>query len=356
MAFRNRVTALRDLDDSDSDGLLHISDGFKLGTTRALYGMDYGNVTGNTDAAGQLIIPHIMNITPTMINVTSRVTNHLVAVVAQTSTNFTIKVTNADVNTPVASASVSVFWLAFAGNKPPPLAAYVNKILGLSNLLAYWRVGEGAGTTAFDSSGLAHDAGYNGAVVLGQAGGLTGDADTAVLLPANTGVPTKFIEAPAGPWTNPASGHFTVMARIKTSVTSQDQSIIDKMRFTLGSGFLFYVGSLSGQIVFRLKSANADLGGVAVGVSGGSIADGAFHHVAGVCDGATLRVIVDGTHVDSVVNTNGLPSTVDGIRVGVSRFNGGDSPVNGFTGTIDEPCFIGAALTNAQVAAIAAAQ
>src|SRR5712671_4787956 len=45
----------------------------------------------------------------------------------------------------------------------------------------YWRLGESSGTTAADSAG--HNAGtYVGGVTLGQAGALSGDSDTSVVL------------------------------------------------------------------------------------------------------------------------------------------------------------------------------
>lgn len=53
--------------------------------------------------------------------------------------------------------------------------------------LAYWRLGEASGSTAFDSSGHGHDAVYVGGVQLGQPGALDHDADSSVMLDGNTG-------------------------------------------------------------------------------------------------------------------------------------------------------------------------
>jgi hypothetical protein len=46
--------------------------------------------------------------------------------------------------------------------------------------VAYWRFGEPGGPTAFDSSGLGHDAQYHGNVGYGHAGAIAGDANTAI--------------------------------------------------------------------------------------------------------------------------------------------------------------------------------
>lgn len=56
------------------------------------------------------------------------------------------------------------------------MSAYSDLILGTSGLVAYWRLGESSGTTAFDEVGSLD--GTNTGGVVGQTGALTGDADT----------------------------------------------------------------------------------------------------------------------------------------------------------------------------------
>jgi hypothetical protein len=52
---------------------------------------------------------------------------------------------------------------------------------------AYWRLGESSGTTATDISGNGRDGTYTGTFTLGQASGIPGETDTAVLLDGATG-------------------------------------------------------------------------------------------------------------------------------------------------------------------------
>ncbi len=73
---------------------------------------------------------------------------------------------------------------ALSGAPPPPLPAYKNAVLGESNLVSYWRLGERSGTTAADSKGT-HPGVYSG-VTLGSWGALTFDPDTSATFNGST--------------------------------------------------------------------------------------------------------------------------------------------------------------------------
>ncbi len=89
----------------------------------------------------------------------------------------------------------------FSGAYAPPGGSYSSRILGVSSLLGYWRLGESAGAVADDSKG-SRDGSFQNGVVLGEPGALAGDANTAVRLDGvNDGV-----SLPAGP----SSVDFTV--------------------------------------------------------------------------------------------------------------------------------------------------
>lgn len=70
----------------------------------------------------------------------------------------------------------------------PPIAvpAYAEAVMSL-NPIAYWRLGEQAGTTLSDQTG-AHDLTVSGTHTLGQAGAVATDNDSAVLFNAGTAI------------------------------------------------------------------------------------------------------------------------------------------------------------------------
>ena len=79
------------------------------------------------------------------------------------------------------------------GSIPCP-GTYAQAIEKLPGLVAYWRLDEDAGTIAHDQTGR-HDGVYGSGVVLGQAGLLAGDPDTAISVDGGVGgyvdIPTE---------------------------------------------------------------------------------------------------------------------------------------------------------------------
>jgi hypothetical protein len=78
------------------------------------------------------------------------------------------------VSNPYGSTNSPTFDLTFVA----PTDHYATMIMG-DNPMAYWRLDETNGTTAFDSAG-GHDGTYSGSLTLGASGALPGDSDTAV--------------------------------------------------------------------------------------------------------------------------------------------------------------------------------
>src|SRR4051812_13682044 len=85
---------------------------------------------------------------------------------------YRIKAVNANGNSPYSSASAATM----------PYSALVNQRTGL---VANWRLGETAGTTAFDTTGT-YNGSYSGGPALGTAGAIAGDPDTAVAFNGST--------------------------------------------------------------------------------------------------------------------------------------------------------------------------
>lgn len=68
--------------------------------------------------------------------------------------------------------------LALATAAPPTGPSYVERMLATDGLYAYWRLGEGSGTTALDAAN-GHHATYAGGPTLAVDGAVHGDSDTA---------------------------------------------------------------------------------------------------------------------------------------------------------------------------------
>src|SRR2546421_651438 len=74
---------------------------------------------------------------------------------------------------------------------------YSNAVLSDSPI-AYYRLGEASGSTAYDASGNVCDATINGGVTKGITGAIAKDLDTAMLFDGdNSGGGTAYIDVPA---------------------------------------------------------------------------------------------------------------------------------------------------------------
>ncbi|HEX3343336.1 MAG TPA: LamG domain-containing protein [Polyangiaceae bacterium] len=73
---------------------------------------------------------------------------------------------------------------------------YASAVMGVSGLVAYWRLDETAGSTAHDTTG-AHAGTYGGAVGLGSPGLLVGDPDLAATFDGDAGASVDVASDPA---------------------------------------------------------------------------------------------------------------------------------------------------------------
>ena len=94
-----------------------------------------------------------------------------------------------------------------------PAPAYATAVGSPGGLAGYWRLGEGAGSTIADSSGLGHNGTLSGGYTLGTGGALVGDANRAITFNGTSGY------AQIGS-TGTISGAFTVVADVKPATTA----------------------------------------------------------------------------------------------------------------------------------------
>lgn len=124
----------------------------------------------------------------------------------------------------------------------------------------------------------------------------------------------------------------TVTAWIKTSQTTNIAALLHKIDFGVFSGYDVSIqnGSL---YAFYMKDSTAYVNDFVTGVTGGFVADGAWHHIAFVVDAAGGRLYVDGTLKGSLAwqGTPGPPITTRAMLMG-------DDPASSYRyfGLLDE--------------------
>jgi hypothetical protein len=147
---------------------------------------------------------------------------------------------------------------------------------------------------------------------------------------------TGYVNIPASGSLN-ISGPITIEAWIKTNSTTTQQGIIERydwnafaggygLRLTAAGTLAFFTVENSSQYDFLESAA--------------PVTAGAWHHVAGVYNGAQLRIFIDGALVGSQTATITPMNGTGSLRIGAR----GDDAAFKFNGLIDETRFTSAAL------------
>lgn len=204
--------------------------------------------------------------------------------------------------------------------------------------VAHWRFDEGSGSTAADSSGNG-----NLGTVEGGATWIAGKRNGALAFDGSTGV----VRVPSSPTLEPQA--VTVSAWVKRSGSPGNY------KYILGKGALaclsasygLYSGPEGGLVFYVADGADYSRSPDA----GPAVWDGAWHHVAGTFDGASVRLFVDGAEIAAGTPwttpiTYTTQSATD-LLLGDYAGCGGLA----FEGAVDEPKIWGRALSAAEVAA-----
>lgn len=212
-------------------------------------------------------------------------------------------------------------------------------------LVAWWKFDEGSGTTAYDSSGN----GNHGTLMAG-ASYVAGISGTALSL---DGV-NDYVRVPDANSLDLTT--LTIEAWIRFEAVrppfTGNQGIVNKYRHDKPSegGYLVFVREGDGALLFRVKD---DAGNVAGGNSSWSdvfLTPGVWQHVAGIYDGTTGRLYLNGVLVASqilpiTITANNQPLLIGALMdqfANVYRF---------FGGFIDEVRIYNRALTEEEVQA-----
>jgi uncharacterized protein len=198
-----------------------------------------------------------------------------------------------------------------------------------------------------DSSGSGNPALMRGADV--QASLSQGRYDTGL----------RLLGGAAGGWLEMASSNsfndivhgLSIAAWIFRTGDDGDGTILSR-RSSSGSGQLYALEIVNNRLRARLNTAggyNANLG------SGGQpLPSDRWVHVALTYDERVLRLFVDGDERASMPYALGLPPELTPVLVGAAEPGTGGAPLNRLAATLDEVLVYGRALSNRDVAALAA--
>lgn len=230
-----------------------------------------------------------------------------------------------------------------------PKQSYPEAVLA-DRPMAYWRLDEAGGTTAYDRVG-----GNNGRyiqVVLGKPGYNPLDPDTAggfgSLSVANcyvSNIPIDFATA--------GNAVFSVEAWVNGAAQSADNGIISKGTGGGGEQFNLDTGSDGGSPTHAFRFFVRDASGNPFHANGTIAPNGRWHHLVGVCDEVHgfLNLYVDGVTNASGTVSGGLLGSTNTVAIGARQSGTLLAHDLQFVGTIDEVAIYNYALTPAQVQA-----
>jgi hypothetical protein len=269
------------------------------------------------------------------------------ALAGQTGTNLTLSnLQNAEAgNYSVAISNThgaitsSIVTLALV---PAPTSPYAQAVLA-DGPIAYWRLGETNGITAYDYVG-----GYNGSytnVLLGQLGYSAYDTNTAATFgPADDSLVGNIPVIDFA--TNTGLRSFSLECWLNAPPQTSDSAIITKGTGGGGEQFDIDFGS-SGAIRFLYRDAS----GAVTLLDGGVLPDSNWHHIVAVVDAVNLQaaIYIDGNQqATATITPTGILASPQSMTIG-SRQSGTTAFDDQLYGTVDEVAVYATALTAQQV-------
>lgn len=200
----------------------------------------------------------------------------------------------------------------------------------------YWRLSDGSGTTASDSSGNGDNGTYEEPITLGQPGPLADNPDTSALFDGGyASVPNAAAISPTGPftleaWVDPAS-----------VVPAPGPGIIEKYSTPANDGYALRLNG-SNQLQAWILGASSY-----VDVTGSTVLPvGQWSYVAAVYNGQSLTVYVNGLPDGSVQTTINPAAGQDSMKIGAR----GDDANERWNGNLAEVALYDQALTPQEIA------
>jgi hypothetical protein len=215
----------------------------------------------------------------------------------------------------------------------------------LDNLVGYWRLDDGAGsTTAFDSSGRGnegtlHNLDTTTAWIPGRAAG--------ALAIAHAG----WVQVAASPSINAITDHFTVSAWV--DIGGPIDGWATALSRQIGTGVdQYYHLSLGMDGHPTLLVTTPD--GFATPAAPNVAPMGTWTHIAGTYDGAAARLYVNGVEAASKPLTGAVAADTTPVILGGNGNDASGVPTELFPGRIDELMLYARALGPSEIAALAA--
>lgn len=213
-----------------------------------------------------------------------------------------------------------------------------------TSLVGWWKLDDGSGTTATDSSGNG-----NGGAITGTVSWTTGHINGALTFngtntAVNMGTPSALNLTHVGTiacWVNFSNAQLSAHPWPMIVGNGDWGNDLNGYMLAVNSAF-----GGEGQIIFQvLNAATGDYV-----VSPLQYSDGAWHHLCGTWDGTTLTLYVDGTSVGTTPQTN---DAVSGVYPFVMGRNAAAAD-SYFNGLLDDVRVYNRALSSTEVAALAA--
>ena len=332
-------TSLDGLTGNDAGGEASSTD--SLTSTDAAGSVDSGHDTGSRDADADVtsVVDSAGGVDVAPANDSSAPETAPSVDSSAPDTSYVDSSSPVDSSAPVDSSSPPV-----DSSSPPVDAGSVYAATVLSDSpLAYWRVDEASGTTAFDLSGNGNDATYTGNVTLGQSGALIGDPDTAVKLDGASGyidVGNTFN------FVGNAAYTLEIWAQPENINTSYQRLFSRENPTSPREGYLVfarveYAADPSTFSMERWASNATDQCPQTTAITQ------VWHHFVATYDGSTSRIYLDGALTASQPAPIALNATSASLFIGASAF---DSAAY-FNGLVDEVAVYGAALSATRIAA-----
>ena len=236
-------------------------------------------------------------------------------------------------------------------NPPPDACAPLEGGTGctptglLDNLVGYWRLDDGAGsTTAFDSSGRGNEGTLHNLDT--ATAWVTGRAQGALAI-AHTG----WVQVAASPSIDSITDRITVTAwvDIQGPIDAWATALSRQIGTSVDQHYHLSLGQ-DGHPTFLFTTSDGFVTPTAADVA----PMGTWTHVAGTYDGATARLYVNGIEVASEAMTGTIPADTTPVILGGNGNDASGVPTELFPGRIDELMLYARALSAAEIAELAA--
>jgi hypothetical protein len=127
-----------------------------------------------------------------------------------------------------------------------------------------------------------------------------------------------------------AGDQITVAAWVKIASKTAEKKVIAK--WSDSAGAFSYLLTISGG-TDDVPTFVVNTGGNVLAIATTNLATGTWYHLAGIYDGANVKIYVNGVEEDSTADTGNINSTTAPIRIGMGS---GTPPEEPMDGTIDD--------------------